>query len=497
MTGAPPNPAGELRFSTEETRSWLAKQQKAGKAVRLAPGIYVVGSKLPQTDLAKRHLYTIVAHVWPGAVLCDRTAIETPGASGWVFVCHPEPARASDLKLPGVTVSCRIGPGQLPGDMEMPEGLSLSGVARGLLENADTSGRPPKGRPRRAAGMAAVGDRIDQLAADVDPHRLSTVFAQFDTIRGYFDPGVAERVRALLAAALGTSPGGKIESERLAARVAGNPVDAARADLFEKTADLLENESPIVRSDLRGGRELEWLPFFDSYFSNYIEGTRFSVEDAYAIAIDGKDSDRPQDAHDITATYRIAKDPELMREVPRDGDDFVRLLKERHIVLMAARLDKRPGQFKHLANFAGATAFVAPTQLEGTLRAGWEQIARLRDPFQRAVMTMFVVTECHPFDDGNGRLARILTNAELVGAGQQRIIIPTAFRNNYLSALTGVTNGNGPKALVSVLDFAQRWVAAVDWLDWDRCLADVTSSNAFEEPALAESSGRRLRMPQG
>lgn len=110
-------------------------------------------------------------------------------------------------------------------------------------------------------------------------------------------------------------------------------------------------------------------------------------------------------------------------------------------------------------------------------------------------MMMFVVSECHPFDDGNGRLARILTNAELVARGQQRMIIPTAFRNNYLSALAGATNGNGLDALVSVMDFAQRWVAAIDWSDWDRCMADLHLSNAFEEAAVAETSGRRLRMP--
>ncbi len=47
---------------------------------------------------------------------------------------------------------------------------------------------------------------------------------------------------------------------------------------------------------------------------------------------------------------------------------------------------------------------------------------------------MALVTECHPFDDGNGRAARLMANAELSAAGQVRLVIPTVFRNNDLLA---------------------------------------------------------------
>lgn len=311
----------------------MARQHRAGKAVRLAAGVYVIGATLPPEDLARRHLYKIIAHFWPGAVICDRSAFDG-ASSDSVFVCHPKPPRAANLALPGVTVFCRPGPGPLPGDMPMPEELHLSGVARGLLENADVGGRPPKNRPSRAAGLAAVGDQIDTLAADRNPNRLSSVLAQFDAIRGHFSPSVAEQVRRLLAAAQGTYQGERIDSERLAARVSGNPFDAARVGLFTAAADRLSGTSPIIRSDLRSDAEREWLPFFESYFSNDIEGTRFSVEEAYAIAIEGQvPHARPEDARDVEATYRIVKDVVLMSEVPRDVDDFMRLLQGRHRIL--------------------------------------------------------------------------------------------------------------------------------------------------------------------
>lgn len=76
---------------------------------------------------------------------------------------------------------------------------------------------------------------------------------------------------------------------------------------------------------------------------------------------------------------------------------------------------------------------------------------------------MLLLTEAHPFDDGNGRIARILANVELSHAGQVRIIIPTRYRNDYLAGLNGVSNSAGQgQTLIAVLDFAQRWTASVD-----------------------------------
>jgi Fic family protein len=110
---------------------------------------------------------------------------------------------------------------------------------------------------------------------------------------------------------------------------------------------------------------------------------------------------------------------------------------------------------------------------------------------------VFLVTECHPFDDGNGRIARLLANAELSRAGQVRLVIPTAFRDNYLAALGGTSRGAGTgESLISVLQYAQGWTAAVDWTSYESALDDMERSNALLEPAFAEASGQRLRLPR-
>ena len=120
----------------------------------------------------------------------------------------------------------------------------------------------------------------------------------------------------------------------------------------------------------------------------------------------------------------------------------------------------------------------------------------LTDPFQRALVMMLFLTEMHPFDDGNGRIARVLANAELAHAGQVRIVIPTCYRNDYLAGLSGVSNRAGQgRTLVAVLDYAQRWTASLDWSTYERAHEQLTHANAYVDPGVAERSGRRLRMP--
>ena len=88
-------------------------------------------------------------------------------------------------------------------------------------------------------------------------------------------------------------------------------------------------------------------------------------------------------------------------------------MRDHHRVLLAARPDKNPGEFKQKQNYAGGYAFVDPDLVNGTLRRGFDVFAGVTDPFQRAVALMLLVTECHPFDDGNGRVARIISNGAL------------------------------------------------------------------------------------
>ena len=169
-----------------------------------------------------------------------------------------------------------------------------------------------------------------------------------------------------------------------------------------------------------------------------------------------------------------------------------------HDIVFSSRADRtRTRAFSESqTNRVGNVEFVAPTLVEGTLRRGFSFYRRLTSPFARAVFHMFVVSEVHPFEDGNGRIARVMMNAELVAAAEQRIIIPQVYRNDYLMALRALTVNERADALISTLDFAQRYTASLDYSDFERARAMLEQTNAFRDPAEADASGMRLTLPE-
>ena len=149
---------------------------------------------------------------------------------------------------------------------------------------------------------------------------------------------------------------------------------------------------------------------------------------------------------------------------------------------------KTPGEFKEAANRAGNTVFVAPGLVRGTLEKGFEVFRSLADPMARAVFMMFLVSEVHPFADGNGRLARVLMNAELISGNRRRIIIPTVYRDDYLLALRAMTRQSNPVPLTRTLDYAQEFTARINFVDLPDALVELREANAF----LTPSEGRLL-----
>jgi hypothetical protein len=296
-------------------------------------------------------------------------------------------------------------------------------------------------------------------------------------------------MRTLVGVAVGTKDA-ETGSMALASRRAGQPVDQIRIARFDTLVAGLRAAAP-QNKPVRPGQDHRFLPFAEAYFSNFIEGTEFAFDEAARIVFDGDvPADRPADAHDVLGTYRLLADYEEMRRIGDSAEQFEELLRRRHSRIMEGRPDKRPGKFKKRANQAGATLFVEPELVEGTLAAGWRLRDYLDTPWERAVFVAVVVAEVHPFDDGNGRTARAMMSAELDAGGQRRIIVPTVFRNDYLDGLRMLSRQDDPRVLIKAMRFAHDFTASVDYSDYATMKAQLEQANAFNEP----ESGDRLRI---
>jgi hypothetical protein len=91
------------------------------------------------------------------------------------------------------------------------------------------------------------------------------------------------------------------------------------------------------------------------------------------------------------------------------------------------------------------------------------------------------VSDVHPFVDGNGRVARVMMNAELVAAGRSTIIIPTVFRDDYLLSLRAMTRRHRPAPLITALTAAQRF-STREFAPYPAALRELEHRNWFREP---------------
>jgi hypothetical protein len=87
-------------------------------------------------------------------------------------------------------------------------------------------------------------------------------------------------------------------------------------------------------------------------------------------------------------------------------------------------------------------------------------------------------------------------NADLSAAGEQRIVIPIVYRDDYLQGLRALSRNANPQPLIRVLDFVQEYSAAIDWSDLRTAEPMLERTNAFLTPETAEERGVRLELPE-
>jgi len=205
--------------------------------------------------------------------------------------------------------------------------------------------------------------------------------------------------------------------------------------------------------------------FYEAYFSNYIEGTEFEISEAREIVYNPRHKyERHRDGYDIKNTYKIIKDMHKKPVYFNDFDSFCSSLKRVHSELMYHRRDTiRVGEFKTKVNRSGEVYFVQPSRVLNTLKVAFEYYMLLEKPIHKAIYIHTILSEIHPFDDGNGRVARLMMNNELSKYGLMRIIIPTVFRDDYIIGLKEFSNKANPKVTINSLLKALKITNTIEW----------------------------------
>jgi Fic/DOC family len=476
----------EVIFSSSDPKQGRVISKLLGKNLirKIAPRVYSGNLTDAPEVIIRRNLFNILGKLYPNAMLSHRSAIEfRPTATGTIFLTF---TYTKKIQLPGVTIRFLEGPGPIDGDIPFVGKLYFSQLERALLENLQHSRRP--GPDSKTLTLPEIENKLEHVLSNKGENGLNDLREKARSIS--LKLGLTsefEKLNKLIGALLNTRPIKILSSPLAIARVLGAPYDSTRHELFEKLFIQLKQEDFPSRPERnKDNQAFKNFAFFEAYFSNYIEGTKFEVNEAKKIIeTETPLPTRDEDSHDILGTYKLVSNHQEMRTTPGSADELLNILQYRHGVLLAARSSKNPGQFKDRNNRAGDTLFVDHILVKGTLIKGFDFYQALTEPFAKATFMMFLISEVHPFLDGNGRISRIMMNAEFVSADQTRIIISTVFRDDYILTLRKLTRENDPVPYLRMLDKAQKFSGTIMG-SMDFMQDHLEKCNAFKEPDEAK-----------
>lgn len=243
----------------------------------------------------------------------------------------------------------------------------------------------------------------------------------------------------------------------------------ARIDALKAEIDQLRPLKPEVEHRIMQKFRLDW-----NYHSNAIEGNSLTLGETRAFLLEGLTaSGKPLKDHlDIKGHNNLIDFLTLF--IQRQEELTEAAIREMHKILLhepyeneAVTLDGRivkkwviPGEYKQTQNFVRTGSgtihqYALPEDVIPKMHEllTWHRAELQKTELHSVAHAAFFhhrFLAIHPFDDGNGRLARILMNLILMRHGFPPVIIKLAARELYVAALRQADGGES-STLVSFI----------------------------------------------
>ena len=222
------------------------------------------------------------------------------------------------------------------------------------------------------------------------------------------------------------------------------PSDAGKPGRKKKSSkrdDLVGRLSQEMGANVRGG-VYHHLQVSMSYNSNHMEGTRLTEDQTRFIfetgtVTPGDGGVRVDDVVETTNHFRC------FDYVIRTHDRKLTktYLKNIHRLLKQGTSDATVrgyaiGEFKKLPNTVGDMDTVQPEDVDGAVSELLERYESISVPKLEDVLGFHVrFEEIHPFQDGNGRVGRLIMFKECLRSGMVPFVIEDEFKSCYINGI--------------------------------------------------------------
>src|SRR5215470_13406864 len=250
----------------------------------------------------------------------------------------------------------------------------------------------------------------------------------------------------------------------------------------------LDRYRPLPRDTVR--RLNEDLRVFLTYHSNAIEGNSLSLQETqmvidYGVTIHG---------HPLREYLEATNHAEAYKYVIALVDQHQPITRDTILALHGLVMDKilaAKGQFRTVPVYIRGSNMTPPPARE-VERLMHEWVAWVHgegleyDPVTRAAIAHHGFEAVHPFEDGNGRVGRLLLNLMLMREGYPPALLLRDWRTRYIHGLNNANTGNY-SSLVNLI--GQAVEAGLD-LYLEACAAAPSDYHLLRE--LVEASGYPL-----
>ena len=222
-------------------------------------------------------------------------------------------------------------------------------------------------------------------------------------------------------------------------------LDKGTAFMLEAKLKKLNGLRPLPKNTL--GSLAKKFEVEMTYNSNAIEGNRLSLKETYLVLEKGITIGGKSMREHLEATNHR----EALRLLGKIADRKAKITEADILALHAAildRIDQQNAGFYRREQVFITQSKHRPPKWQGVPKLMEKVVAELNSKrggaatVESAVRIHHLVAWIHPFIDGNGRMARLLSNLRLMRAGFPPIILRRKVRKSYYDALESADEGD-------------------------------------------------------
>ena len=224
--------------------------------------------------------------------------------------------------------------------------------------------------------------------------------------------------------------------------------EKALLDRIDAYAQVIREHRPLTPNEVK---ELDaYFRIGTTYTSNALEGNSLTLSETKVLLEDGITiGGKPiRDCYEATGHARAY---DYMLEIARGGPlqfrekDILRL----HALFYGGIDPDHAGHYREDQVFITGTEYVPPTadEVPGLMAGLVEDLNQRKDNTHPVLLAAYAhrrLVDIHPFQDGNGRTARLLMNLILVNKGYCVVSIPPVLRHDYITALQQAQRSRNP-----------------------------------------------------